>query len=90
MSQTPESGSTAGDEDTSVYVTEVVVITDSGYTNERYQTAGTHEMGHVLGWQGHSTDAGQLMHFSANNYTVATPQSGKDIPHLAQLYNLYY
>ena len=46
-----------------------------------------HELGHALGWMGHSTSSSDLMYTYANGLT--TPQS-RDISHLKQFYDLFY
>jgi predicted Zn-dependent protease len=59
------------------------------YTTEKYKTIGGHELGHVLGWYGHSALTTQLMHSSANNLTNTTV-STQDKYHIKQFYDLYY
>ena len=53
------------------------------------QITGAHELGHALGWVGHSTDTSQLMNYSAGDYSV-TAVGEKDLRHIKQIYDLYY
>lgn len=51
-----------------------------------YTTVGAHEMGHVLGWYGHTATATQLMYSSATATSVQT----QDKRHIKQIYDLFY
>lgn len=46
-----------------------------------------HEIGHVLGWRGHSNRSDMLMHPSGNNWTIDEVMA-KDIAHIKQFYEL--
>lgn len=76
----------SGNSSTSSSLTKVVLIT--GESTNKYKYVGAHEIGHVLGWYGHSTDTQALMHRAGGNngtnYTVTT----KDINHIKQFYEL--
>lgn len=67
-------------------ITSVGVVIDNGYDHE---VTGAHEMGHVLGWHGHSTSTSQLMYSTYVDMSVSTPQR-KDKRHIEQFYTLYY
>ncbi|MFD1736295.1 matrixin family metalloprotease [Bacillus salitolerans] len=51
-----------------------------GFSN--YNLMFTHELGHGLGWLGHSSNSGDLMNADASNDTLST----RDINHLQQNY----
>ena len=63
-----------------------VAIIDKGSTSAQYQIVGAHEMGHVLGWYGHTSDPTQLMYGQATATAVMT----KDILHIKQVYDALY
>ena len=76
----------------STYLRKIAVIysqsfaNDSGYANY-YKNIITHEIGHALGWHGHSSVSSDLMYANVtkNNITVGT----RDAAHLNQIYDLY-
>lgn len=60
-----------------------------GLTTEQYKMIGAHEIGHVLGWDDHSTDNSQLM--SQSSYLRNITSVGiKDKRHIEQLYDAYF
>lgn len=60
----------------------VVIIVDKGLMSD-YNHVTTHELGHALGWIGHSTERSDLMYAVNNGTTELTP---RDIEHLLQIY----
>lgn len=52
------------------------------FSNKNYRTMFTHELGHALGYLGHSTSRNDLMHPSASNDILTT----RDKRHLGQNY----
>ena len=64
-----------------------VAIVDQGLApNPSYVTVGAHEMGHVLGWYGHSSNPSQLMYSAASVSSVLS----EDKLHIKQIYDLFY
>lgn len=73
---------------TSSNLTKVGIAVDR-VSSDKYGIVGAHEIGHVLGWYGHTTiqSTYTLMHPSGNNltnYTVTTT----DLAHIKQFYEL--
>lgn len=60
----------------------VIVIIDKGLMSE-YNHVTTHELGHALGWVGHSSESSDLMYAVNNSTTVLT---SRDTAHLCQVY----
>lgn len=59
------------------------IINDSNNTLNIYMNAATHELGHALGWMGHSTDKNDVMGaYSFGLYKL----SDHDKCHLSQVY----
>lgn len=52
------------------------------FTAKQYRTMFTHELGHALGYLGHSTSRSDLMHSSGSTDTLTT----RDKRHLGQNY----
>lgn len=60
-----------------------VVYYISGRPAERYANTAVHELGHALGWFGHSTSSSDVMYSNSNTRTSLTYN---EISHLRQLY----
>ena len=76
----------SGNSSTSSSLTKVVLIT--GESTNKYKCVGAHEIGHVLGWYGHSTDTQALMHRAGGNNGTNDTVTTKDINHIKQFYEL--
>lgn len=59
--------------------------TGSNYTNQ-YKKTCTHELGHALGWLGHSSNSSDIMYGLSTSVTALT---NRDINHLLQIYNIW-
>lgn len=59
------------------------VVETSGYTENKYKNIGIHELGHALGWDGHSANSTDVMYATVNSNTVLTV---RDKRHLQQVY----
>ena len=64
-------------------VSTVVCIVDRGTTTDNYTNTATHELGHALGWMGHSTVNTDIMYAYCNGITVL---SSAEKIHLSQIY----
>lgn len=65
----------------------IVHYENGGLSANVYKTVATHEMGHLLGWKGHSTNTADVLYESATEkYTL----TARDKNHLKQVYTLYY
>lgn len=58
-------------------------IVDKGKTLAQYIKTCTHELGHALGWSGHSSNSSDVMYGYSSNITELT---SRDINHLVQIY----
>lgn len=58
-------------------------IVDKGRTANQYKKTCTHELGHALGWNGHSGYNSDIMHGSGSSITTLTY---RDKNHLSQVY----
>lgn len=63
------------------------VINDSTSTLANYQNIATHEMGHLLGWYGHSINTTDVMWRRTTQWTTLSQSEKK---HLSQIYDLFY
>ena len=61
----------------------VYIVQKSGKTPNGYKKTTTHELGHTLGWRGHSTDSKDIMYGTASEVTSLT---SRDKNHLIQIY----
>lgn len=65
-------------------ITEVVgCVLDKGHTIDEYRNTCTHELGHALGWDGHSYDSSDVMYSMGASVTSLTV---RDKNHLSQVY----
>lgn len=62
-------------------------IVNKGRTQSEYNNTAIHEMGHLLGWLGHSNNSSHVMYSYANGVTTLTPV---DKNHIVQIYNRFY
>jgi predicted Zn-dependent protease len=60
-----------------------IYIVDKSRTSNEYMKTATHELGHALGWSGHSSNPNDVMYRSGSSITQLTQ---RDINHLAQVY----
>ena len=60
-----------------------VCVVDKGRTANQYKKTCTHEIGHALGWIGHSSVSTDIMYYTGSSITALT---NRDINHLAQVY----
>lgn len=67
---------------TGVYAVEGCII-DKEYTLNQTKKTCTHELGHALGWIGHSGTSSDIMYQSGSSITSLTY---RDIQHLSQVY----
>ena len=65
------------------YTSATCLILDNGNTSDQYKKTTTHEMGHALGWQGHSGNAADIMYSTGSSVTNLT---FRDQDHLSQVY----
>jgi predicted Zn-dependent protease len=63
------------------------VVEISGRTDDGYKKTAIHEMGHLFGWNGHSSNSSDIMYGSASEITSLTT---RDKTHLKQIYTLFY
>lgn len=63
------------------------IVDMDGVTANSCKTTALHEMGHLYGWHGHSTDPNSVMYYASENKTVLT---ASDKNHLKQIYDLFY
>ena len=62
----------------------IALYYDVTRTSSEYYKTATHEIGHALGWRGHSATYTDVMYYSENSYFYLTNQ---DISHLFQVYH---
>ncbi|WP_139902880.1 matrixin family metalloprotease [Clostridium thermarum] len=60
-----------------------VAIVEQSRTLNGYKKTATHELGHALGWRGHSSSTTDIMYESASTITELTT---RDKEHLMQIY----
>lgn len=58
-------------------------IIDKNHTTDEYEKTCTHELGHALGWAGHSSNTSDIMYKKGSSVTSLTT---RDIEHLSQVY----
>ena len=63
------------------------VVEISGRTENAYKNTAIHEMGHLFGWNGHSSNSSDIMYGYATEITTLTT---RDKTHLKQIYTLFY
>ena len=62
------------------------VVERDGASYSDYKYTATHEMGHMLGWHGHSNNLSDLMYGGTNGGKSLTD---RDINHIKQIYDLF-
>jgi len=62
---------------------QIVCLVDRNVTQTAYKNVMTHEIGHALGWGGHSSNSSDIMYSSENSVTSLT---SRDKNHLKQVY----
>lgn len=63
------------------------VVEISGRTANGYKNTAIHEMGHLFGWNGHSSNSSDVMFATATEITSLTT---RDKTHLKQIYTLFH
>lgn len=63
------------------------IVKRSDGTLAKYKNTATHELGHLLGWAGHSSKNTDIMYAQENGVTTLTT---RDKNHIKQIYNLFY
>lgn len=58
-------------------------VVDNNRTLNQYKKTATHEMGHLCGWHGHSSNSNDIMYSRGSSVTSLT---SRDIAHLIQVY----
>ncbi len=58
-------------------------VIDKGHTIDEYRNTCTHELGHALGWAGHSYNSSDIMYSMGTSVTSLT---ARDVNHLSQVY----
>ncbi len=58
-------------------------IIDKNHTTDEYEKTCAHELGHALGWAGHSSNSSDIMYSSGSSVTSLTT---RDSEHLSQVY----
>lgn len=66
---------------------EMAVVEETGTTATEYKNTTLHEMGHLWGWKGHSSNSSDIMYEERTNGTTL---STRDKRHLKQIYDLFY
>ncbi|UFJ39758.1 hypothetical protein LOK74_17105 [Brevibacillus humidisoli] len=61
----------------------VYIVYKSGRSDSGFKKTSTHELGHALGWRGHSSRSSDVMYGSASEVTQLT---SRDKNHLLQVY----
>jgi predicted Zn-dependent protease len=59
---------------------------DSTSTNNNYKNTAMHEMGHIFGWSGHSSNSTHVMY---GTVSAVTSLAEADKNHVKQVYNLF-
>ena len=59
-------------------------IIDKDRTTDQYKKTCTHELGHALGWAGHSSNTSDIMYSAGSSVTSLT---SRDKNHLSQDYD---
>ncbi|NLD82185.1 MAG: hypothetical protein GX642_13595 [Smithella sp.] len=77
----------ASSDDPNTSLTRIGIVTTC--TEAQQRIIGGHELGHALGWYGHTSTTTQLMHYSANGITV-TSVGSQDKYQIDQFYDLFY
>jgi len=60
---------------------------NSNFTQDHYNNVATHELGHALGWMGHSSTKGHVMYVRNLTDGYSTALKTAEIKHLQQAYN---
>ena len=60
-----------------------VYIVDADRTTDQYKHTATHELGHALGWKGHSPNSSDIMYAYSNGVLSLT---SRDKKHILQFY----
>ncbi len=69
--------------------TKVCIVHKPGHSLQAYQHTAVHEMGHMLGWHGHSSTKSDVM-YAYPQITPITALTDRDKTHLTQIYSLFY
>lgn len=59
------------------------IIFSAGKSADHYKSVATHELGHAMGWMGHSSNSNHLMYSETNGVTSLTTT---DKRHIGQIY----
>lgn len=62
-------------------------VVANGATQNQYKNTALHEMGHLFGWRGHSSNSNDVMYV---NRTSVTTLTSRDKRHIQQIYNIFY
>jgi predicted Zn-dependent protease len=64
-----------------------VYLVDRNLTANQQKNVATHEIGHALGYYGHSVRTADVMHaYNKSEYTL----TDREIAHLLQIYEIFY
>lgn len=61
------------------------IVKRSDGTLAKYKNTATHELGHLLGWAGHSSKNTDIMYAQENGVTTLTTLTTRDKKHIKQI-----